>query len=99
MIKLTDKEKKVLSFLDNRYKFNGKFKKEDINELQKYVRVSEKEINLMLRKFLKNKLITEIKWAESIGYYLAGDVPKELIDNNILRVRNFIIFKIHRHSI
>lgn len=51
VVKLTEGEKKILSFLHYRFKINGKFRKEELEKLKKYVKTSEKEINSLIKKF------------------------------------------------
>jgi hypothetical protein len=97
--KLTDKEKKVLSFLHFRFRINGKFRKEDIKKLNNYVKVSQKELDSMVKKFLEAKFLIALKAEDRIEYYLTDNVTKEMIDEKILKIRNFLFFKTYSSKI
>ena len=99
-IKLTDKEKKILAFLHFRDRINGKFRKEQLDKLQNHVHVTQKELNSFIKKFLKKKLIFEVKDKKGrITSYLADKLTQEMVDKNVLRIRNFIIFTSYRSKI
>lgn len=88
-IKLTDKEKKILAVLHDNILYNGKFSKEDENDIRNYASFSYSELHKMIKKFLKEGLLIEFKEKNhKKRYELTKSVTQDMVDKNLLRIFN-----------
>lgn len=86
-MKLTEKEKKILTILHEARLIDRKLLKGYENKVKKYFSFSDEELHKTIIKFLKSGLLEEIKLKDNeVMYMHTNKVSQEMIDSKLSEV-------------
>ena len=86
-MKLTEKEKKILTILHEARLVNGKLLKDYEKQIKRYLSFSNKELHQAIKKFLEIGLLEKIKLKNNeVMYIHTKKVSKEMINPELFKI-------------